>query len=65
MEPLTVLLPEEIAFQLKTTANKSGVTTEDFLLASLQEKLAKTDPEFISAMQYVLEKNTEIYKRLA
>ncbi len=65
MEQLTVTLPAEVATQLKTVAKGFGVKPDDFLLASLQEKLAKLDTEFINAMQYVLKKNAELYKRLA
>jgi len=65
MEQLTISLPTEIAAQLRTIAKNSGVKPEDFLLASLQEKLAKLDPEFLHAMKYVLKKNAELYKRLA
>jgi hypothetical protein len=65
MEQLTITLPTQIATQLRTVAKNSGVKPEDFLLASLQEKLAKLDAEFIHAMRYVLRKNAELYKRLA
>jgi len=65
MEQLTVNLPADVATQLKTVAKDHGVKPEDFLLVSLQEKLAKLDTEFINAMQYVLKKNAELYKRLA
>jgi hypothetical protein len=65
MEQLTVTLSDEIATQLKTVAKNSGVKPEDFMLASLQEKLAKLDSEFVHAMKYVLKKNAELYKRLA
>jgi len=65
MEQLTITVPDEIAAQLKTVAKKTGVRPEEFLLASLQEKLASLDSEFINAMKYVLKKNAELYKRLA
>jgi len=65
MEQFTVNLPDDIAAQLKTVARKSGVKPEDLMLASLQEKLASLDPEFITAMKYVLRKNAELYERLA
>lgn len=64
MEQLTITLPEEIAVQLKTAAKKTGVRPEEFLLASLQEKLDSLDSRFVNAMRYVLKKNTELYKRL-
>ncbi|MFQ5631498.1 MAG: DNA-binding protein [bacterium] len=65
MEQMTITLPQEMATQLKTAAKKSGVKPEDFLLASLQEKLTRLDPDFVQAMNYVLKKNNELYKRLA
>ena len=65
MEQLTITLPTQIATQLRVAAKSSGVEPEDFLLTSLQEKLARLDPEFVRAMKYVLKKNAELYKRLA
>ncbi|MCG3158996.1 MAG: hypothetical protein DKINENOH_05644 [bacterium] len=65
MEQLTITLPTEVATQLKSAAENLGVQPEDFLLASLQEKLARLDSEFVDAMKYVLKKNAELYKRLA
>jgi len=64
MEQLTINIPDEIAGQLRTAAQKCGVKPEDFMLASLQERLAHVDAEFIHAMRYVLKKNAELYKRL-
>jgi hypothetical protein len=64
MERLTITLPDEIAVQLKTAAQKTGVRPEEFLLASLQEKLDFLDSEFKEAMKYVLKKNAELYERL-
>lgn len=63
MEQLTITLPDEIAAQLKTAAKKTGMRPEEFLLASLQEKLTSLNSEFIKAMKYVLKKNAELYKR--
>jgi len=65
MEHLTITLPDEVAAQLSTVAKNAGVKPEEFLLASLQEKLATLDAEFVDAMRYVLKKNAELYERLA
>ena len=65
MEQLTITLPEEIATQLRDASKKVGVKPEDFMLVSLQEKLANLDSEFTEAMKYVLKKNSELYSRLA
>ncbi len=65
MEQITVTLPEETAEQLRNASKKIGVKPEDLLLTSLREKLANLDSDFTDAMQYVLKKNSELYKRLA
>ncbi len=65
MKQITVNLPEEIEKQLKDASEKIGVKPEDFLLTSLQEKLANLDSEFIEAMKFILHKNADLYKRLA
>lgn len=65
MEQLKITLPDQMATQLKIAAKKSGVKPEEFLLASLQEKLDILDSEFSKALKYVLKKNAELYKRLA
>ena len=65
MEQLTIALPEEIASQLKEASKKAGVKPEDFMIVSLQEKLANLDSEFTEAMKYILKKNSELYSRLA
>ncbi|NIR48864.1 DNA-binding protein [candidate division KSB1 bacterium] len=65
MEQLTITLSEEIAKQLRDASEKIGVKPEELLLVSLQEKLAKLDSDFTDAMQYVLKKNAELYKRLS
>ncbi len=65
MEQLTITLPEEIATQLRDASQKVGVKPEDFMLVSLQEKLASLDSEFTEAMKYVLRKNADLYGRLA
>ncbi len=65
MEQLTINLPKEIAEQLKEASTKIGVKPEDLLLVSLKEKLENMDSDFTDAMKYVLNKNSELYKRLA
>ena len=65
MKQLTLTLPDEIAKQLKDASEKIGVKPEELLLVSLQEKLEKLDPDFTKAMRYVLNKNADLYERLA
>lgn len=65
MTQLTINLPDEIAANLYEAAAKIGTKPEDLMLLSLQEKPASLDAEFSEAMNRVLQKNAELYQRLA
>jgi antitoxin FitA len=65
MQTLEIQLPEQVAARLMEAAQRLGVSTEALLQASVEEKLARLDEDFLSAAKYVLEKNTELYRRLA
>jgi antitoxin FitA len=58
-------LPEQVAARLMEAAKRLGVSREALLQASVEEKLARLDEDFLSAANYVLEKSTELYRRLA
>ena len=65
MTKVEISLSEQTASRLEEAAQKLGVTPEEFLRISLEEKLARLDRDFQSAAEYVLDKNKELYKRLA
>jgi len=65
MTTMEIQLPDEVAAKLETTARKLGLSTADLLRISVEEKLATLDGDFNKAARYVLEKNAELYKRLA
>jgi hypothetical protein len=65
MTSLEIHLDETTALRLQQAAERLGVTTEDLLRLSLQEKLDRLDEVFRSAADYVLGKNGELYRRLA
>ncbi len=65
MKTFSITVSEEIANKLQLAAKKSGLTMEDFMIASLEKQLLKPDSAFENAADYVLEKNRELYKRLA
>jgi len=58
-------LPEETVARLEDAAQKIGVSAEDLLRMSVEEKLARLDESFQKAADHVLSKNAELYKRLA
>ena len=65
MKMLEVKLPEQTASKLERAAERLSVTPEELLVLSVEEKLAQLDDEFRHTADYVLEKNAELYGRLA
>jgi hypothetical protein len=65
MKTLELHLDEPVAQRLEELATKLGVTTEELVRLSLEEKLERLDDEFQSAADYVLDKNRELYRRLS
>ena len=65
MKTLEVQLPEQTASRLEEAAERLNVSPEELLLLSVEEKLAQLDAEFRESSDYVLKKNSELYRRLA
>ena len=57
-------MPDELATRIEAAANERGVSVEQLLQTSVEEKLAR-EAAFESAAQKVLAKNEELYRRLA
>ena len=64
MKVFEVRLPDETAEQIEVAAQEKGVSVEELLRRSVEEKLAR-DAQFGKAMRHVLTKNAELYKRLS
>lgn len=64
MKTLEVDLPDDVAVKAEALATKHGVSVEQLLRVSLDEKLAR-DAELEEAVQAVLTENAELYRRLA
>ena len=65
MKVLELNLPDPTVAKLQEAAERLSVSPEDLAILSLEEKLAQLDAEFKDAADYVLNKNAELYKRLA
>ena len=65
MSTITVALPEERLVKLSELAEQLGVAPEDLVRVSVEELLARPESGFEQAVQHVLEKNAELYRRLA
>jgi DNA-binding transcriptional MocR family regulator len=57
-------VPDEIASKIEQAANQRGISVEQLLQASVEEKIQR-DGEFESVAARVLEKNAELYRRLS
>ncbi len=65
MNTITIELPNERLKKLREMSSKFGVSMEDLVRVSVEDMLSRPEEQFRKAAQYVLEKNTELYKRLA
>jgi transposase-like protein len=65
MDIFTVELPEVQAQQLRELAREAGVSPEQLLRAGVEEWLNRPGRDFAEAAAYVLQKNRELYRRLA
>lgn len=64
VKTLEVNVPDEVATKVEAVASKHGVTVEQLLRLSLDEKLAR-DAELEEVVRDVLTENAELYRRLA
>jgi hypothetical protein len=64
MPKISVDLPDEIAARVDEAARLHGVSVEELVRMSVEEKLAR-DADLASAAEYVLSKNAELYERLS
>ena len=65
MTTLRLDIPEEKAKALEDAARRLGVSVEDLLQATIDEALERFDADFERAARIVLDKNAELYRRLA
>ncbi|MFN7947854.1 MAG: hypothetical protein U0Z53_21065 [Blastocatellia bacterium] len=67
MKTLEVTLPEQVFIQFEEMARAQGLTTQELLQISVEEKPARAreDCEFRQMAEYIVEKNEELYQHLA
>jgi hypothetical protein len=65
MTTIAIPLSDERAAQLRLRAEQAGLTPEEFLRRRVEQLLDRPDEEFRHAAAYVLQKNAELYRRLA
>lgn len=65
MASITVTIPDEQLEKLQQLALENQVSPEDLLRANTEDWLAASNDDFTQAASYVLNKNAELYRRLA
>jgi hypothetical protein len=65
MTSIVVPISEEKLEELKKRASKYDIEPERLIEAVVDEMLTRHDEKFNRALEYVLKKNADLYKRLA
>jgi hypothetical protein len=65
MAMITIPLSDDRLAQLQAWAEQAGVSPEEFLRRRVEQLLDRPDEQFRQAASYVLQKNAELYRRLA
>ena len=65
MTTITITLPEDRLAKLKEIATRLNVKPEDLARVSIEELLTRPEESFQQAADYILNKNAELYRRLA
>lgn len=65
MTNLTIALSNDLMTKLQELAKHHNVTPEDLVRASVEELVASPEEAFQDALDYVLQKNEQLYQRLA
>jgi antitoxin FitA len=65
MTQITIELAEERLRILQQRADTLGMTVEELIQRGIDDLLARPQDEFQKTLDYVLEKNAELYRRLA
>ncbi len=65
MSTITVSLPDERLQALKELSTRLSVSPEELVRVSIEELVSRPEEAFKRAVDYVLEKNSKLYQRLA
>jgi hypothetical protein len=65
MATITVQIDDSKAALLLKKAEKFGILPDQFVTASIEDLISQPEEAFEDAMQKVILKNKELYKRLA
>jgi hypothetical protein len=64
MTTITLNLPDDSVKELRKRAAELDLSVEQLLQLRVEDILAEPEDQFRRAMEYVLKKNSELYRRL-
>jgi antitoxin FitA len=65
MSTLTITLSDDRLAKLREIADRFNIKAEDLVRVSIEELLTRPEESFQQAADYILNKNAELYRRLA
>jgi antitoxin FitA len=65
MSTLTITLSDDRLAKLREIADRFNIKPEDLARVSIEELLTRPEESFQQAADYILHKNSELYRRLA
>ncbi len=65
MSTIKINIPDERLQQLQNIATRLNLSLEELVLMSVDQLLSQSEVSFNDAIAYVLQKNAELYRRLA
>jgi hypothetical protein len=65
MPTITITLPEEKATKIREIAKNMNIDPEELIKVGIEDLISIPEDEIREAMSYVVEKNKELYIRLA
>ncbi|MSP39790.1 MAG: DNA-binding protein [Deltaproteobacteria bacterium] len=65
MSTITVTVSDDRLSKLQEIAKRYNITPEDLVRVTIDELIARPEEAFQQAADYVLNKNSELYRRLA
>jgi hypothetical protein len=65
MDAITISLSNDDLAKLREMASRHGITPEELARVGIEELLTRPEEEFQRAVDFVLKKNAELYRRLA
>jgi predicted transcriptional regulator len=65
MSTLTITLSDDRLAKLQEIADRFNIKAEDLARVSIEELLTRLEESFEQAANHILQKNAELYRRLA